>query len=137
MEYFKINYDRLQNLHQIKYYKIIIIVLCLLSILVILGCFINISKKISFYGVYKDNVLKIQINSELSDILKNQKHIEFNDTKTAYKILRYGEYEIVDNKIYQEVDLAIEKNFSNNEVGLVELYYDKQTIIKYVFELFK
>jgi len=137
MEYFRINYNKLQNLSQKKYYIVIIIVFLSLLLLISISCVIDTYEKFSVYGVYNNNILKIKINNKLSDTLKNNQYIKFNEQKTTYKILSFGEYEIIDNEIYQEVNLAIDDNFINNEVGLVELYYDKKKIIKYILELFK
>ncbi|MBE6156518.1 MAG: hypothetical protein E7161_02110 [Firmicutes bacterium] len=137
MKSYKINYHRLQNLFQIKYYIVVIIIVCLLTFLIIISCFINVYQISSFYGIYNDNVLKIKINNKLSDILKNNQYIEYNNQKTTYKILQFGEYEIINNEIYQEVDMTIDGNFVNNEVGLVKFYYNKQKIIEYILELFK
>lgn len=137
MEYFKINYYKLQNLSQLNFYKIIIFIILNILILLIVGCFISIYNKASFSAIYNNNILTIKINNKLSDTLKNNKYIVFNDVKTGYEILEYGEYEIIGNEIYQKVNLSVDKEFINNEVGIVELYYNKQRIIKYIFELFK
>lgn len=137
MEYFKINYNKLQNLHQIKFYIVIIIIIVILMFLIVTACFMSTTKKISLYGYYNEGVLKVKINNKLSDILKNNKTLEFNNHKISYKELSYGEYEILENEIYQEVDIAIEKKFLNNEIGTVEIHYDKQKVIKYIFDLFK
>lgn len=137
MKYFKINYNKLQNLSQIKYYIVVLIILMLLVLLIIISCFVSVYQNVSFYGVYNENVLKIKINNKLSDTLKNNQYIEFNGKKTTYKILNFREYEIIDNEIYQYVDLIIDGNFYNNEVGLVILRYDKKKIINYILKLFK
>lgn len=140
MKYFRINYDRLKNLEQINFYKIIIIIVINLIILLIVACNLSVYHKISFYGIYNDNILIIKINNKLSDIIKNNQYIKFNNKKTKYEIDTlngFGEYEIIDNEIYQIINLKVDTKFNNNEVGLVELYYNKQKIIKYIFESFK
>lgn len=140
MKYFRINYERLRNLEQINFYKIIIIIIISLIFLVIVACNVSIYHKISFYGIYSDNILTIKINNKLSDTIKKGQYIKFNGVKTKYKIdtlTGYGEYEIIDNEIYQVINLKVDTEFYNNEVGLVELYYNKQKIIKYIFESFK
>lgn len=137
MEYFKINYHRLQNLSQVSFYKIIFVFLSSLALLLILSCFISAYHKISFPGFYNDNILRIKVNNKLSDKLKENQYIEFNNKKTSYKIVEFGEYEIIDEEIYQEIALTIDETFIDNEVGIVELYYDKEKIIKHILELFK
>lgn len=137
MEYFKINYHRLQNLSQVSFYKIIFVFLSSLALLLILSCFIGAYHKISFPGIYNDNILRIKVNNKLSDKLKKNQYIEFNNKKTSYKIVEFGEYEIIDEEIYQEIALTIDETFIDNEVGIVELYYDKEKIIKHILELFK
>lgn len=137
MEYFNINYDRLRNMHQVNFYIIVIIIILIFLFLLFIANFINVSKKLSFYGVYDQEILRIKINCELSDIIKNNNELVFNGDETTYKINSYGNYDLLDSLIYQEIDLTLDKNFSNNEVGVIELYYDKQKLIKYIFKLFK
>jgi len=137
MNNFKVNYYKLQNLYQIKYYKFIILIFILLSMLIFISCFMTTYHKVSFPGIFNNGILNIKINKKLSDILKNKHNLKFNNKKTTYEILSYGDYEIVDNEIYQEVSLAIEEKFINNEVGIVELYYDKEKVVEYILKLFK
>lgn len=137
MDYFKMNYNKLENIKIIKFYKIVIIILFLLFILVILSFNFKIYEKSMCYGIYNSNILQIKINSELSDKLKSSQYIKFNNRKTKFKISNYNNYEIIDNEIYQEINLILDKNFIHNEIGLVEFYYDKKTIFKYIFDLFK
>ena len=137
MDYFKINYNKLQNLSQINFYKIIFLIFILLIILFILSFKINISKRYEFYGIYKENLLNIKIEKTLSGKLKNSKYILFNDIKTNFKINDYGDYEIINNDIYQEIELIVDEKFYDNEIGLVEFYCDKKILFKYILDLFK
>ena len=137
MKYFRINYFKLQNLNQLKYYVVIFVVIFLIIILLLISSLTTVSIKEEFYGLYVDNVLKLKINVKLSDKFKKCKYIVFNDKKTNCKMIEFNDFEIINNEIYQEIDLTIDKKFNNNEVGVVELYYDKKTILKYIFDLFK
>lgn len=137
MEYFRINYHKLQNLSQVSFYKIIFVFISGLALLLILSCFISAYHKISFLGIYNDNILRIKINNKLSDKLKNNQYIKFKSKRTSYKIVEFGEYEILGEEIYQELALTIDETFIDNEVGIVEIYYDKEKIIKHILELFK
>lgn len=136
MEFFKINYSKLENLPQLKFYKLIIFILSLFVILIILACNIEIYEKSKCYGIYSNNILTININNKLSDKLKSSKYIIFNNKKMNFKINSYGNYEIIDNEIYQEIELVVDNNFYDNEVGLVEFYYDKKSVFKFVLDLF-
>ena len=137
MEYFKINYNKLQNLHQLKYFIVITIILVLFILLLILSFLKSIYKVETLVGIYTDNILKIKINITFSDTLKNNKYITFNDKKTKYEIIGFEDYEIIDNEVYQIVDLKVDGDFYQNEVGIVKLYYDREKIITYVLDLFK
>lgn len=137
MKYFKINYCKLQNLTQINYYLVVFVIIILMFILLLVASLTTISIKEDFYGIYVDNVLNIKINVKLSDKFKSKEHIIFNNKKTKYKVVEFNEFEIVNNEIYQNITLTLDEEFKNNEVGLVELYYDKKSILKYIFELFK
>jgi len=137
MSYFKINYDKLKNLNQTKYHIFIGILISIILLIILISFFININKKITLYGICNDNILTLKINSKLSDNFKNNSHIKFNNKKLKYTILNYGKYEIIDNEIYQEINLTIENKLIDNEVGKVELYYNKEKLIKFIFKLFK
>ncbi len=138
MKYFKINYDKLKNL---AFSKIIIsfpfiIVFCIIVILII-SCFVTVSHKYSTYGIYQNGILTIQVERTLSDKLKNSDNMTFNGKEVGYQIDSYGEYEIIDNNIWQKIYLTIDGNVYDNEVGLVEFYYHKQKFIAFIYELFK
>lgn len=136
MEYFKINYNKLENLQQIKYFKIILLIIVLFITIIILSLTIKIHRKFEAIGVIHDNLLLIKIDNRLSDKLNSSDYITFRDEKLNFEINKFGEYEIIDNVIFQEVELIIDKNFYDNEIGSIKFYYDKTSIFKYVLDLF-
>ncbi len=131
------NYERLKNLKQRKYYLIIILVSITTISFLISSLFISVSKKITTYGIYEDEVLKININNELSDKIRKNNTLIFNGTKVSYQSVYVNNYEVIDNNIYLNLWLTVDKKFYDNEVGEVTLCYDKEKLIKYIFELFK
>lgn len=137
MDYFKINYNKLENLYQINFYKLVFVIFIFLIILFVMTFFIKVDKKWECYGIINDNILKIKINNELSDSLKSLEYIRFNDKNINFKINSFGNYEIVNNEIYQEIELIIDEKFYDNEIGLVEFYYDRGILFKYILDLFK
>lgn len=137
MEYYRINYDRLKKLNQINFFLIVMIIVILTSYLIFISCFIDISKSVKIYGIINDGILEIEIESELSDLVKNNNILEFNNEIMNYKIKSFNEYEIIDNKIWQSISLTIDKKVYDNEVGEVVIHYDKQKIITYILDLFK
>lgn len=137
MDYFRINYKKLEHLHQINYFVFVCIVFVLLIVLIVIACTNYTYREETFYGIYSDNILKLKTNIKLSDKLKNNKKIIFNNKEVSYKVVGFEDYEIIDNEIFQTVDLELDGEFLNSEVGKVKLYYDKKKIIAYIFELFK
>ena len=137
MEYFRINYSKLQNLSQIKFFKIILCIICLLITLIILANKIYIQNKFTSYGIYNNGLFLININVKLSDDLKKNDYIYLNDELVKFKINGFGENKIVNNEVYQDIELIIDKEFYDNEVLLIEFYYNKTSILKYVLDLFK
>lgn len=137
MEYFKINYSKLENLPQLKFYIFVLFNVVLIFILIIVAFFIKVNHITYTYGIYKDNILHIKINSKLSDVLKNDAEIIFNNENVNYSVISYEDYEVIDNNIYQEIKLSIDKSFYDNEIGMVKIYYHKESLIKYIFDLFK
>ena len=137
MNYFQINYSRLRNLSQ-KHLFIIIILIIIIGIFILgFSCFKVVSKKYNCYGVYQNNLLNIKVAQDKIDILKDNKELVFNNKEVKYKIKNMNEYEIIDNKIYQNIYLTIDGDVYDNEVGEVEIYYHKEKLIKFIFELFK
>jgi len=124
-------------MHEIKYYKFIIFIIIISIVLIIVSLFTYTSKQISFYGIYNDKNIHIKFNTKLSDKIKNNEYLKFNNIKTKYSILEFGDYEIIDNEIYQNIILTVDNDFINNEVGLIELSYDNEKTINYILDLFK
>ena len=137
MDYYKINYKKLANMHQIKYSIFITIFISLAIFLIILSCINYTYNTELFYGIYNDNILSFKINAKLSDKIKEQDVLLFNNKKVNYKILEFSDHEIIDNDIYEIVKLELDGEFYQNEVGEVKIYFDRKRIIFYIFDLFK
>ena len=137
MKYYQINYDKLKKLKQINYFIVIFIIILLISFLIILSGLISINKKITCYGIMNNGLLTIEIENSLSDKIKANNTLKFNDQKMSYQVISYGDYRIVDNVIIQSVNLAVDEDVFDNEVGEVNIYYGKQKIIAYILDLFK
>ena len=137
MNYLKINYQKLLNLkiHKYIFWDFLFILIIILSLIYVFTH--SISKRLTCYGVYDGLVLKIIANESLSDAISKNKTLYFNNTKVNYEIDEYGEYQVIDDVIYQQIDLAIDKELYDNEVGEVKLYYEKKKLITFILELFK
>ena len=133
---YAVNYDKLQNLKQIKYYLFILGIIFLILFFIIFSLFINVNRKVSYYGVFNNGMLNIKINIELSDEIKKNHILKYNNENYRYEIQEFGDIEIVDNKIMQDVKLNVEGNNYSNEVGLITFNYHKQKLCKYILELF-
>lgn len=137
MNDFKINYNKLENLKQINYCYFVYFIIFLIIILIIIACKIDAYHTETFYGIYDDDVLKIKTNIELSDKIKRSSKIIFNGKEVSYEIVSFSNYEVIDNKIYQEIDLKTDGYFYQNEVGNATIKFDKEKIIKHIMKLFK
>lgn len=135
MDYFKINYSKLRNLQEKKFDKLIILFVIIIIFVVFCASKVMIYEKEQVYGIYLDNILTIKVNNKYSKYLDKSEYIKFNDSKVNFKIKEYGEYEIINNEIYQEVKIIVDKDFYQNEVGIVEFYYDKKSVLKYIINL--
>ncbi len=136
MNYYKVNYEKLKNINEINYFLFTIVILFVILYFIFLSFFIKVKSKIECFGIISDNILKINLNSKLSDKIKNSK-IKFKDTYITYEIENYGEYEIIDNEVYQIINLKVDANFYDNEVGLVTIYYNEISLWEYILSLFK
>ncbi len=137
MDYLKINYQKLLHLKIPRYVFLDVLFVLLIIFLVIYSCTHYITKKITCYGIYDGLVLKVMANETLSDALSANKTLYFNKEKLNYEIDEYGEYEIINEIIYQQIDLNIDKELYDNEAGTITLYYDKEKIITFILKLFK
>ena len=131
MNYYKVNYEKLKNINEINYFLFTIVILFVILYFIFLSFFIKVKSKIECFGIISDNILKINLNSKLSDKIKNSK-IKFKDTYITYEIENYGEYEIIDNEVYQIINLKVDANFYDNEVGLVTIYYNEISLWEYI-----
>ena len=134
---YKINYKKLENLKQTNYIIFIAIFVLILILLLIIGYFKSMNEIETFYGIYSDDVLTFKINSKLSDKLKSQNKFSFNNKNVNYKIINFSDYEILNNEIYVTVNMELDGDFYQNEVGEIKLVFDKKKIIFYIFDLFK
>lgn len=137
MDYFKVNYNKLQNLPQLSYFKIITLIIAIFVFFFILSNKLYIQNKYSCYGIYSNNSFFININEKLSDKLQENEFVYLKNKKTKFEIGSYGEYKIIDNEVYQDIELIVDGKFYDNEVLLMEFYYDKISILKYILDLFK
>lgn len=137
MEYFNCNYSKLKNIPEIKLYKLAIVFILISIILVEISLKVKIYQHSECYGIYENNVLVINIERKLSENLGKSEYIIFDNKKVNFKIKEYGEYEIINNEIYQEIKIIVDKVFYHNQVGVVEFYYDKKSVFKFIVDLFK
>ncbi len=136
MNYYKINYDKLLNIRQKKYFLGLMILIMIFTVSIIIISLIEFDSWNDVYGIYSNNRLHIKINKALSDVVKNNKSLVFNQKIVNYKIDKYLNDEIIDNYIYQNIDLIVDNNFAEDEIVLVS-FKSKKTLGKYIFELFK
>ena len=137
MNYFKINYSKLQNIKQIKFNVILSLISFSIIVLLFLSVFIKTTKSILLYGIVNDNVIKIKISNELSDVVKNNNYVFVNNKKLKYKVDSFGDVELVGEKIFQDVNLIIDEKIMNNEVVKIILRYNEKRLIKHILDLFK
>ena len=134
---FQINYDSLKKLSQIKFHRIILLLCVVFVILIIISFKVTVYKKLECYGIYNNGLLIVKVSSEQSQIIKDNHDLTFNGDKLTYKVNSFGEYELIENGIYEQINLTIDNVLYDNEVGIVTIHYGKQKLIKYIFELFK
>ena len=136
MDYYKVNYDSLRNIHQVKYYIVIIVVflICIISIIASNFIYINVSNKL--LGIYNNDLIYLKLErNQLSELLKNDSLL-VNDENIKYEINKMDNYEIVDNFIYEDVYLTVDKKYINNTILNISII-NKIKLIDYIFELFK
>lgn len=137
MNIFKMNYNKLFNLKILNFNILIYIVLIILAILFIISFQIEVYQIDEFYGIYENNKLNVKINEKLSENIHNIDFIIFKNEKHKIKNINFISYEIIENSIFENIEIELDKSFLNNEIGKVKFYYGKQKLIKCILELFE
>lgn len=137
MNLFKMNYNKLFNLKQLNFNLVIYGTIIFLGIVCLISFYIEVYQIDEFYGIYENNKLNVKISEKLSENIHDIDYIEFKNEKIKIKNIEFINYEIVDNSIFENIELEIDKKFLDNEIGKVKFYYGKQKLIKYIFDLFE
>ncbi len=132
----KYNYYNLINLKP-KFQFLINIIL----ILTILSLFVSIKVKIfsqkSFYAIYLDGYLYINVDINNSDIINQGKYLKLDDNKFEYKITQISELQLdeINSINYQTYQIPFDKHLINNEVRQITIYYDNNYLYKKIWQL--
>lgn len=137
MNYYNVCYESLKKIKEIKYFRFLIIFLVILIGLILSTWDLVITKNYETYGFYENNLLHLKITNILSDKLNEGDEIIFKDKLVKIDKIVYGNFEFVNDDIYQDVFLTLNKEFYQNEVGIVKIRDDNFKLLKYIFELFK
>lgn len=137
MNLFEMNYNKLFNLKQSNFHILVYAIIIFLGIIILLSLYVEVYQINEFYGIYENNQLNVKINEKLSENIYSVDYIEFKNEMLKIKDITFIDYEIVDNNIFSIVELEIDKKMKNNEIGKVKFYYEKEKLIKYIFDLFE
>lgn len=137
MNLFEMNYNKLFNLKQSNFHILVYAIIIFLGIIILLSLYVEVYQINEFYGIYENNQLNVKINEKLSENIYSVDYIEFKNEMLKIKDITFIDYEIVDNNIFSIVEIEIDKKMKNNEIGKVKFYYEKEKLIKYIFDLFE
>ncbi len=137
MDYFKVNYDKLKRIEVKDFYILVYIFLFICLYILLLSCFIKVRVSKSFYGIIEDGLLKVGVDTSFSEKMKKGHQLKFKETITNYEVVKFDEYEMVNNNIMEIMYLKLDGKYYNNEIGKVVIYYDDVKLCKYIFDLFK
>lgn len=137
MNYYNIDYYKLSHIKIINYFVFIIILIIAFIIFWIFGNFITINKSIINYGIIQDDVLKIKIEKGLSDTYMQNNELIFNNKIYEYDSMNFSDIEVINDNVYQTINLNLKGAKINGEFGVVKLNYEKIKLNKYILELFK
>ncbi len=137
MNYYNICYESLKNIKEIKYFRFLIIFLVILIGLIFLIRNLVVTNNYEVYGVYENNSLHLKTTNILSDKLNIGNEIIFNGRIVEINAIKYGNYEFIDDILYQDIYLTLNEEFYQNEIGIVKIQDNNYKLLKYVLELFK
>ncbi len=130
------NYNVLKNIREINYFKIILLVFIIIFISVLITMFIKINVSNTYSGIYNNNVINLKIErNQLSEIIKNKKLL-INKEEVLINNIEINNYEIIDDNIFGNILITVDKSFINNEILDIEVV-NKERLLYYILKLFK
>ena len=130
------NYNVLKNIRERDYFKIILLVFIIIFISALITIFIKINVSNTYSGIYNNNVINLKIErNQLSEIIKNKKLL-INKEEVLINNIEINNYEIIDDNIFGNILITVDKSFINNEILDIEVI-NKERLLYYILKLFK
>lgn len=130
----KFNYE---DLLFIDYKKCVTEILFLIVIITLLVISFNYYAYSSFNceAFYNDELLSITVLYDDADVISLGSKLKIDDEIYSYEVMNYGEVFAVGNYYYQQINLKIDLNFSQNQVIDLTILYDYEKMIDKLLNL--
>ena len=115
------------NLIKIKPKTIVFYIIMIFTIIFAIYylLFLEVYSHRDYYAISHDGCLYFIVTMQNSDITNNGKFIKIDGEKYEYQIVSIGELndDEISNSYYQEYQIKVSKNFLENEVKVLSIYY--------------
>ena len=100
--------------------------------------YIEVYSQEEYYAIFRKHYLYVNIPIQDSDIINNGKFLKINGTKYNYQIINIGllNYDEINNIYYQEYVLQISKDFLDNEIKKISIYFQHKITFDKLIKIF-
>lgn len=129
----QINYSDILNIEN-KNIKFSILLMIILFLLLLATICLETENFRKYQVIFENEQAKFIVLIDDVSIFKEINNIKIEDKVVVYEILSYSEIYNFDGNYYQNIIINFEKEFLNNEIVEVVIYYDKGKMIKKIID---
>lgn len=129
----QINYSDILNIEN-KNVKFSILLMIILFLLLLATICLETENFRKYQVIFENEQAKFIVLIDDVTIFKEINNIKIEDKVVVYEILSYSEIYNFDGNYYQNIIINFEKEFLNNEIVEVVIYYDKEKMIKKIID---
>lgn len=129
----QINYSDILNIEN-KNIKFSILLMIILFLLLLATICLETENFRKYQVIFENEQAKFIVLIDDVTIFKEINNIKIEDKVVVYEILSYSEIYNFDGNYYQNIIINFEKEFLNNEIVEVVIYYDKEKMIKKIID---
>lgn len=129
----QINYSDILNIEN-KNIKFSILLMIILFLLLLATICLETENFRKYQVIFENEQAKFIVLIDDVTIFKEINNIKIEDKVVVYEILSYSEIYNFDGNYYQNIIINFEKEFLNNEIVEVVIYYDKGKMIKKIID---
>lgn len=115
--------------------KVMFYFVCILIVLLYFANSMYTYDNLIVSGIYSEEIISINVLSDYSSIITRGEYIKIDDEKYEYQVLSVSEIISDGINYYQTIEIEVPKNYFDNEVLEINIFYDHEKIIKKIKKL--